>query len=327
MSSLNTNIAAMTALQTLNQTNQDMLDTQNRISTGLRVRDASDNAAYWSIATTMRSDNMAVSTVADALGLGAATVEVAITAMNNTIETVSKIKAKLTAARAPGLDRAKIQSEIVALQQELKSAADSAVFSGQNWLVGDGSLDPEDLIKTIVSSFSRDSEGQITIGTIELDVSGYDDTDPDNPTSGTMLFDSSGGSDLKGILDYTHEVTTPDSSITQFSIYDLDISAVTDDPSDLDALVEIIGIVDKSHELMTDAATLLGAAKSRINLQKDFVDKLMDSIDVGIGQLVDADMNEESTRLQALQVRQQLGVQALGIANQSAQQILRLFQQ
>ncbi len=52
----------------------------------------------------------------------------------------------------------------------------------------------------------------------------------------------------------------------------------------------------------------------------------MDAIDTGIGQLVDADMNEELTRLQALQVRSQLGVQALSIANQSAQQILQLFQ-
>ena len=76
----------------------------------------------------------------------------------------------------------------------------------------------------------------------------------------------------------------------------------------------------------TDAATGLGAAKSRIDLQKDFVSKLMDAVDTGVGQLVDADMNEESTRLQALQVRQQLGVQALSIANQSAQMILRLFQ-
>ena len=110
MSSLNTNVAAMTALQTLNQTNKEMLVTQNRISTGLRVKDASDNAAYWSIATTMRSDNMSVSTVQDALGLGAATADVTVTAMNNAIDAVSKIKAKLVAARAPVLDRAKIQS-------------------------------------------------------------------------------------------------------------------------------------------------------------------------------------------------------------------------
>ncbi len=53
---------------------------------------------------------------------------------------------------------------------------------------------------------------------------------------------------------------------------------------------------------------------------------LMDAIDAGIGQLVDADMNEESTKLQALQVKQQLGIQALSIANSSSQSILRLFQ-
>ncbi len=84
--------------------------------------------------------------------------------------------------------------------------------------------------------------------------------------------------------------------------------------------------VDDALAQMTDAATVIGSAKSRIQLQKDFVTTLMQSIDTGIGQLVDADMNEESTRLQALQVRQQLGVQALNIANQSAQMILQLFQ-
>ena len=68
-SSINTNIAAMTALQSLNHTNKELLTTQNRIATGYRVNDASDNAAYWSIATTMRSDRSAISTVADALGL------------------------------------------------------------------------------------------------------------------------------------------------------------------------------------------------------------------------------------------------------------------
>ncbi|TIW18165.1 MAG: flagellin, partial [Mesorhizobium sp.] len=72
-------------------------------------------------------------------------------------------------------------------------------------------------------------------------------------------------------------------------------------------------------------ATVLGAAKSSIDLQKTFTSSLMDSIDRGVGQLVDADMNKESTRLQALQVQQQLGVQALSIANGSSQSILSLF--
>jgi flagellin len=76
---------------------------------------------------------------------------------------------------------------------------------------------------------------------------------------------------------------------------------------------------------MTTAASDLGAAKKRVGLQQDFVGKLMDSIERGVSQLVDADMTEESTRLQALQVQQQLGIQALSIANTNSQNILSLF--
>lgn len=307
MSSLNTNIAAMTALQTLNMTNKEMLVTQNRISTGLRVSSAADNAAYWSIATTMQSDNLSVSTVNDALGLGSATVEVSETAMKAAIDTVSQIKAKLVASRQPGVDRAKIQSEITTLQESLVSTADSAVFSGENWLKSDST---GTTTRTIVSSFSRDSTGAISIGTIAIDV---------GPT-GTMLFDTSASE--AGVLDKSRTVT----SGATYTIETLDISALTNSAADLTDLEDMIKGVDDAFSNMTDAATLLGAAKSRISLQKDFVSKLMQSIDTGVGQLIDAEMNEESTRLQALQVRQQLGVQALGIANQSAQQILSLFQ-
>eukprot|EP01035_Chromulina_nebulosa_P043636 gene43636-59096_t len=71
MSSLMTNISALAALSTLRTISQNMEDTQSHISSGYRVGKASDNAAYWSIATTVRSDNSALSTVQDALGLGA----------------------------------------------------------------------------------------------------------------------------------------------------------------------------------------------------------------------------------------------------------------
>jgi len=63
----------------------------------------------------------------------------------------------------------------------------------------------------------------------------------------------------------------------------------------------------------------------RIDLQEDFVNKLSDSLDSGVGRLVDADMNEESTRLKALQTQQQLAVQSLSIANSSSEVILSLF--
>lgn len=108
MASINTNIAAMTALKSLNMTNANLEKTQGRISTGLKVANAEDNAAYWSIATTMKSDKSAMATVKDALGLGAATVDVASTGTNAAIEVAKEIKNKLVAARQPGVDRTKI---------------------------------------------------------------------------------------------------------------------------------------------------------------------------------------------------------------------------
>ncbi|MGO7036543.1 flagellin, partial [Rhizobium ruizarguesonis] len=68
MTSINTNNAAMAALQTLRGINQGLQETQAHVSSGYRVGKASDNAAYWSIATTMRSDNKALSAVSDVLG-------------------------------------------------------------------------------------------------------------------------------------------------------------------------------------------------------------------------------------------------------------------
>jgi flagellin len=86
-------------------------------------------------------------------------------------------------------------------------------------------------------------------------------------------------------------------------------------------------MVDNTISGMTDAATSLGASKARIGIQQDFIKALMNAVSRGIGQLVDADMNEESTKLQALQVKQQLGVQSLGIANSASQSIMQLFRQ
>ncbi|MBI3672763.1 MAG: flagellin, partial [Rhizobiales bacterium] len=110
-----------------------------------------------------------------------------------------------------------------------------------------------------------------------------------------------------------------------YSTKTLDISSLTDSANDLTDLEQMIGWVDGSIGKMTTAAANLGAVKQRVNLQQDFVRTLMDAISRGIGTLVDADMNEESTKLQALQVQQQLGVQALSIANQNNQNILSLF--
>lgn len=306
MTSIMTNQSAKTALQSLTNTNKNLSQTQTRISTGYRVSSAEDNAAYWSIATTMKSDRGALSTVKDALGLGAATIDVAYTGMNSAIDVTKEIKNKLIAARQPGIDRGKVQSEISELQNQLKSIAESSVFSSENWLSVDSGATGYNGTKTMIASFSR-SGGSVSVGTISIDI------------DSVKLYDAD---DQSGILD---SVDTTTNGNVDYSVSDLDISSISDTSNDLADLEQMIGYVDGAIGSMTTAASNLGAIKQRTKTQSDFVSALMTAIDTGVGALVDADMNEESTKLQALQVQQQLGIQALSIANQNSQMVLSLF--
>ncbi|TPN35494.1 flagellin [Mesorhizobium sp. B2-3-3] len=326
MSSIMTNTAALTALQSLNATSKSLQDTQARISTGYRVSQASDNAAYWSIATTMRSDNQAMSTVSDSLGLGASKVDTAYTGMNSAITTINTIQQKLTASYGQtDASKEKTQVEIKALQDQLKAYADGATFSGTNMLSLSTASGTAADVK-IVSAFNRDSAGAVSISTIDVNVEGI------------KLYDSGAAPTAKGILD-TDRLGATGAAVTTASAPTLGAVAAATDTYSVASLAifsggtaasdsqisQMMTVVDAALKDMTTAATKLGAAKSSIDLQKTFTSSLMDSIDRGVGQLVDADMNKESTRLQALQVQQQLGVQALSIANGSSQSILSLF--
>ncbi|TDX88926.1 flagellin [Neorhizobium sp. R1-B] len=422
MASILTNVNAMAALQTLRSISSDMESTQSRISTGQRVGSASDNAAYWSIATTMRSDNAALSSVQDALGLGAAKVDTAYSGMEAAIEVVQEIKNKLVTAGESSADKSKIQEEITQLQQQLKSITSSASFSGENWLQADISgktnavtgvvYASDDIAKQIVGSFTRDAEGNVSVKTVNVtlnesnvlfDLSGGDagildanflkgmrtvtdslgadryakvNTAAMNDTSavwrdiggdvwqkGNTLgayTDGSNGTYLMkvggGFVDAvfsataneyqvnTNALIATNASITLtsgLSVAELDITKLDDyrkagdsknlgmgdgtNVSDDDLIAALTSFVDNQLEKMTSAAAKLGAVSKRIEMQGDFVSKLSDSLDSGVGRLVDADMNEESTKLKALQTQQQLAIQSLSIANSDSQNILSLF--
>jgi flagellin len=291
----------MTALQTLRSISQGLATTQNRISTGQRVATASDNAAYWSIATSMRADNAALSAVSDSLGLSAATVDTQYTALTTVLGSggnsgLNKLEALLVEAKTAGIDRTKIQSEVTQIQQDMKNTANSATFNGVNWLSTNATT-PATV--GLVSSFSRVG-GTPTINSIQVTVANY------------SLYTNTQG----GILDTVSGTSSIDT---------IDISALTDSVADQTTLDGFIAQVTGAINTVSQSAADLGAIKNRVQNNTDFVKSLMDSVTRGIGQLVDADMNAESTRLQALQVQQQLGVQALSIANQNSQSILSLF--
>jgi flagellin len=290
----------MTALQTLRSVSSQLSTTQNRISTGQRVATASDNAAYWSIATSMRADNAALSAVSDSLGLSAATVDTEYTALTAVVGDktggLTKLQALLVEAKTAGIDRTKIQADITQIQQQMKGTANAATFNGVNWL---STTATTPATFNLVSSFSRVG-GTPTIGSITLTSANY------------SLYTATQG----GILDKVSGAASIDT---------LSIAALTDSTADMTTLDGYIAQVTAGINSVASAAADLGAVKNRISTNTEFVKTLMDSVDRGVGQLVDADMNAESTRLQALQTQQQLGVQALSIANQNSQSILSLF--
>ncbi|MGF0537378.1 flagellin [Agrobacterium sp. ES01] len=320
MTSIVTNTSAIAALDTLRSINKGLDETQSRVSSGYRVETASDNAAYWSIATTMRSDNKAISAVQDALGLGAAKVDTAYTGMEAAIDVVTEIKAKLVAAREPGVDKEKINKELTELKSQLSSISQSASFSGENWLYNESTTAVG--TKEMVGSFVRAADSTVSIETLEFDASTSVLIDTDDAGLGLLT---------KAYTVSVDNGTTTPTTATYFLIDASSTTSATGSEVTLtsatnDEQVEgMVSAVDAMLEDMTDAAATLGATKTRIDMQNEFAADLSDVIDTGVGRLVDADMNEESTRLKALQTQQQLGIQALSIANSSSENILSLF--
>jgi flagellin len=101
--------------------------------------------------------------------------------------------------------------------------------------------------------------------------------------------------------------------------------AATASISTLTKASTMISTIETSLTNVNNALGRLGSGSKKLSIQADFVQKLSDTLTTGIGNLVDADMATESARLQSLQVKQQLGVQALGIANHAPQIVLSLF--
>ncbi|HCD83733.1 MAG TPA: flagellin, partial [Agrobacterium sp.] len=279
MTSIMTNVAAMSALQTLRAISGQLEETQSRVSSGLRVKTASDNAAYWSIATTMRSDNMALSAVEDALGLGAAKIDVSYSAMESAVEVVKEIKSKIVAATEEGVDKTKIQEEIDQLKKQLESIAQGASFSGENWLLGTGA-------KTVVSGFVRDGSGSVSV--TKTDYTLIDTTTATETAN--VIFGLTGA---PATVDTTKGIIGQVGTASGISVWDIDLKLFDSATPPTYTIGNLLTDVETAFQALSSASSALGSIKMRIGLQEDFISKLTDSIDSGIGRLVEADMNEE----------------------------------
>lgn len=317
MISLNTNHGAIASLDVMRSIASNLGDAQDQISSGYRIGKASNNSSYWSISTTMRSDDKALSAVEDSMGLAAATIDVAYTGMTTSLDVVNEIKAKLVAAREPGVDKGKINKELTELKAEIYTIVESSSFAGENWLHRIDATDDGD--KSMVGSFYRDGSDNVSVGTITYEMS--------NPWGTNHLIDENYHNGILTNVEFARDLGTATEWVLMsgknHAIHqDMELTSTTTDQD----VEEMISVVDAMIGAMIDAAASLGAISKRVSIQTEYTKDLRDSLQTGVGGLVDADMNEQSTRLKALQTRQQLATQSLSIANAGPDQLLQLFQ-
>ena len=493
MSSILTNTSSMVALQTLKSINGNLAKTQDEISTGKTVGSAKDNAAVWAISKVMEADVKGFKGISDSLSLGSSTVAVARQASETITDLLTDIKGKIVAAQQENVDRAKIQTDITALRDQITSVVNAAQFNGQNLIKGTDSM-------SILSSLDRQADGTVNVSNIIVDgsdlsmdagalgtgtdlssnatLSAGSATNTGNTATLTIAADADvsadafsltvGGATLTfaagsitgdeaaaataigaavnalGLVGVTASVSTNVVTFTSTRAFEgvaltalknggatgVSLSAATiaeraetltfsasaavnegdgyqvtvgstaytyvagkgesfeDVARGLKAAVDggnvtglstkvvknesnqwvlkidnntatsvslaragaaggtasgglfglsgidvhtaagaeaALGNIETLIQNSIDAGANFGSAGGRIETQKSFIGKLTDALKTGIGSMVDADMEEASARLQALQTQQQLGIQSLSIANQSPQSILALF--
>jgi flagellin len=428
MSSILTNNSAMVALQTLKSINTNLEKTQSEIATGKSIGSARDSSAIWAISKVLEADVKGFTSISESLSLGESTVSVARKAAETVTSLLTEIKGKVVAAQEDNVDRTKIQTEITALSDQIKSVVDAAQFNGLNLINGTVSSTNANgqIGVNVLASLNRDSSGNFSATQIGVDAKNLSrtggtalaaaafDVGTDGGTAdiidkfdgGTADFvkldafkflDNSGGATgsvalksttpgvdtaatgglmvgdqvamtvgtvtgryivkegdtaealvagLKNALseaglssdDFTMDISTAaELKISNKTNAGVAVSTTATRGSGGLANLSTLSVatagdaatalsdIETMIQTAIDASAAFGSSEARISIQSNFISDLSDALKSGIGSLVDADMEEASARLQALQVQQQLGIQSLSIANQAPQSVLALF--
>jgi flagellin len=402
MLSVNSNYGASIALQSLNNTNKELNEVQNRISTGFKVSSARDNGAVYAIAEGQRARVSSVAAVKDGIDRASSTVDVALAAGKSVGEILQKLKAKAVAAQADDLtadQRTALQTDFASLRSQIDTIANAAQFNGANLAIGNTSLSV--LISDLGGSVAATSDGvqsaglatpisgsaliidagatggdmadgdlitfdltdSVNAGTFSIAVeltngmtvddfveavnsasggkisASYDDTTGEftyliNDTNFDDLAISSDGTDATNIGAGVATATVSSAGSNTFAVTGADFSlsgsilsslASTDISTSTASATTASNSIDTAITDLNNALATMGSQAAALDIQNDFLSKLSDTIEQGIGNLVDADLAKESARLQSLQIKQQLGAQALSIANQAPSLILSFF--
>ena len=272
--SVNTNIGAQVALQSLNRTNESLASTQKRVSTGYRVADAKDDGAAFAVAQSVRADIAGLTSANEQMGSVKGILDTTLAGLNKVSETMSQIRGvlvKLADGTLSESQRTQYQSQYDSLRTQVTNFIEDATYNGRTLLTTDVATGGGDIATT--------RNEQATLFTLTA-VEG----------ASTLVVDAA--------------------------------------PADAGAAASALASDGNFATIMTAVNTALntfGSNSNYLDAQMNYNKEKLDSLNTGLGSLIDADLAKESAKLEALKIRQQLGTQALGIANQAPQGLLSLF--
>ncbi len=277
LNSVNTNIGASVALQSLELTNTQLEATRKAISTGYRVSDATDDGAAYAVAQRVRSDVGALTSANQQLGNVKGLISTTVSALNNVSNTLSTARAtlvKLADTNIVGSERSQYAKQYNDLVASIKTGFSDAKYHS----------------KTLVGNIGGTS-GYGAVAVVRNEV---------GATFGIATF---GGSAVVGSINGTG-LTSASGAL---------------------ATITAGGTFTKMIDTIGTKLAYYGSTSNSLDSMVSYNSSKIDSLNNGLGSLVDADLAKESAKLQALQIRQQLGTQALSLANQAPQSLLSLF--
>lgn len=290
VNNVNTNPGALIALQNLTRISEQLEETQRRVATGLEVSSAKDNPALFALAQKQRAELGSIESVQQGLRIGTSTVDVALAAGESISDILVEMRAIASQAADPSVsaeDLALFNDQYNSFREQITRLIDTAEIGGRNLLASGGG----DLI--VVAG--PDGGTTITVGAEDLSLGGANLT----ISTATTVFAARADDPGTGGVDETATAA--------------------------EVAAEEIAAIEASIDAVSNALGSLGAGGNALELQNRILSRVSDALEVSIGNLVDADLARESSRLQALQVQQQLAIQTLSIANAAPNAILALF--
>lgn len=317
--SINTNQSSMVALETLSATQSELSATENAVSTGKKVANASDNPAAFGISSQIGGDIAGQNAVNDGLSYAAQIVSSTNSAANSIIEVLKNVQNAVTTVgdnQGNATSLGQLDKELTGFMKQIDTIARNATIRGVNLLSGGTSGGTQDGLgittnsMSYVSGLQGDTEILTSYGSLISQTTG---------AQGATL------TDVLGLTTGSSAGVNPTSNVfLTASATGASLGSSYADPKT--ATSQMVIIVQKAIEAMTNVTSDLGSNQKTLDAMSSYGQKVSDSLTAASGALTDADMSAESAKLTSLQTKQSLGIKALSIANGQSQNILSLFQ-